>query len=139
MRRTTILIFTVFLASSCVTNRLSNKEGCSSYFDVIATEWKRSEQGIYSYSNHPKYWIPHSNFFNGKCLEGMSKAQIITLLGTPSKSFFLKGKEVIIYCTDEKCLYGGLEFNRGLTVTIANESKQVTGAYHNPSRTDREF
>jgi len=69
----------------------------------------------------------------------MSKAQIITLLGNPSKSFFLKGKEVMIYCTDEKCLYGGLEFNRGLTVSIDNDNKQVTEAYHNPSRTDQEF
>lgn len=116
----------------CLRSRLPNGDGCKSYFDIIATEWVKSEKGIYSYKNHPKYWAPHSDFFQGTCLEGMSRRQIINLLGIPSKSFFFGEKEVMIYCTTEKCLTGGIESNRGLNVSVDINSSKVLEAHHSP-------
>lgn len=126
-----VIILSTFMFS-CLRNRLLNNDDCKSYFDIVATEWLKSEKGIYSYKNHPKYWPPYSDFFRGTCLEGMSKRQVINLFGTPSKSFFFGDKEIMIYCTTEKCLTGGIERNRGLNVVIDISIKQVSEAYHSP-------
>jgi hypothetical protein len=122
-----------FTTSSCLNGKFKQSETCENYLSIVQTEWKRSETGVYRYDNHPQYWPPFANFFDGKCLEGTSKKAIIDLLGTPSKSFFLVNQEIIIYCTDEKCLYGGLDSNRGLTVVLTNG--KVIEAYHNPLET----
>jgi hypothetical protein len=139
MGKASLFLFVTFSFFSCVTNTLESNKDCEQYIAVIQSEWVQSEQGIYRYEKHPQYWPPHANFFSGSCLEGLSRKKVISLLGTPSKSFFLNSTEVMIYCTDENCLYGGLESNRGLTVTIDSRSNQVIEAFQNPAKEEQTY
>lgn len=135
-----ILLLGLFVLFGCssYSKKVQSDEpsDCTAYFDILATKWVKNKDGTYSYESYPKYWPPYANFFDGDCLIGKQRKKILSLLGTPSKTFFVRDTEVLIYCLDESCLYTGLNSNLGVNVVVSQETNRVIDAYHSPLKTE---
>lgn len=138
-----ILFFWGFNCSSSK-NQLprTNDKDCKEYYQFVKDNWIIDGSFVFSFKGNPIYWTQANEdgsfknnnqeiYFKEKCLIGLSKKEIFTLFGEPTREaknlhFNLN---LITYCLQEECrdnkqvlglTYGGIffEFDKEDKVTL---------------------
>lgn len=107
MKQIIASIFIVFFFGACKTIKVPDQnthqsEDCKEYFNFLKENWLQVDS-FYQFKGEPKYWLNYPKYGKFECLMSLSREELRTLLGEPTKIFILPKVEIWIYCMNEEC------------------------------------